>query len=341
MLLLLVHENGLRVAPARRTKFRTGSQMIQPVSNASKPGFRPAGPGPRPVSGILLLDKPAGITSNRALQIVKRLYCAEKAGHTGSLDPLATGLLPICFGEATKIAGYLLGSRKAYEAECRLGINTDTDDAEGAVVREREVAAFDDDMLRARIAKFTGRITQIPPVYSALKQQGVALYKRARRGEEVTAPPREVDIHRFDLVERLGADCLRLYVECGSGTYIRALVRDLGEALGCGAHLTALRRQWVEPFRRPRMFTPEQLEAIQAERGTAGLDECLLPLESGLADWPVLAAGAADLDALAHGRRIATTALPGRYRVHAAGGRLLALAEADGREARVLRGFSM
>jgi len=279
--------------------------MIQPVSNASKPGFRPAGPGPRPVSGILLLDKPAGITSNRALQIVKRLYRAEKAGHTGSLDPLATGLLPICFGEATK------------------------------------VAAFDDDMLRARIAKLTGRITQIPPVYSALKQQGVALYKRARRGEEVTAPPREVDIHRFDLVERLGADCLRLYVECGSGTYIRALVRDLGEALGCGAHLTALRRQWVEPFRRPRMFTPEQLEAIQAERGTAGLDECLLPLESGLADWPVLAAGAADLDALAHGRRIATTALPGRYRVHAADGRLLALAEADGREARVLRGFSM
>ncbi|HET9836195.1 MAG TPA: tRNA pseudouridine(55) synthase TruB [Rhodanobacteraceae bacterium] len=297
-------------------------------------------PESRAISGILLLDKPAGITSNRALQVAKRLYRAGKAGHTGSLDPLATGLLPICFGEATKIAGYLLGSRKAYEAECLLGINTDTEDAEGAVLRERDVPAFDDDTLRAHLAKLTGRITQVPPVYSALKQQGVALYKRARRGEDVTVPPREVDIHRFDLIERLGADRLRLHVECGSGTYIRALVRDLGEALGCGGHLTALRRLWVEPFRQPRMFTPEQLEGIQAERSTAGLEECLLPLESGLAGWPVLPASAVDRDALAHGRRIATTATPGRYRVHAADGRLLALAEADGHEAKVLRGFS-
>jgi tRNA pseudouridine55 synthase len=288
----------------------------------------------------LLLDKPLGISSNRALQIAKRVYRAAKAGHTGSLDPLATGLLPICFGEATKIAGYLLGSRKAYEAECLLGINTDTDDAEGEVVRERAVPALDDEVIRAQLVKLTGRITQVPPVYSALKQQGVALYKRARRGEEVTAPPREVDIHRFDLVERPGADRLRLHVECGSGTYIRALVRDLGEALGCGAHLTALRRSWVEPFRQPRMFTPEQLEKIQAERGTSGLDECLLPLESGLAGWPVLPASAADRDALAHGRRVATVSTPGRYRVHAPDGRLVALAEADGREARVIRGFS-
>lgn len=299
---------------------------------------------PSPVSrhatGILLLDKPAGITSNRALQIAKRLYRADKAGHTGSLDPLATGLLPVCFGEATKIAGYLLGSRKAYEAECRLGITTDTDDAEGALVREREVPALDDEVIRAQLAKLTGRITQVPPVYSALKQQGVALYKRARRGEEVTAPPREVEIHRFELVDRPGPDSLWLHVECGSGTYIRSLVRDLGEAFGCGAHLTALRRVWVEPFRRPRMFTPVQLEDILAEKGTAGLDECLLPLEAGLADWPVLPASPADLDALAHGRRIATQAAPGLYRARSSHGRLLALVEADGREARVLRGFS-
>jgi tRNA pseudouridine55 synthase len=297
-------------------------------------------PGPRSLTGILLLDKPAGITSNRALQVAKRLYRADKAGHTGSLDPLATGLLPICFGEATKIAGYLLGSRKAYQAECRLGLNTNTDDAEGAVVREREVPALDDETIRAQLAKLTGRITQIPPVYSALKQQGVALYKRARRGEEVAAPPREVEIHRFELLERRAADRLTLHVECGSGTYIRALVRDLGEALGCGAHLAALRRLWVEPFRQPRMFSLERLEAVQAERGPSVLDECLLPLESGLAGWPELAVGAADLDALAHGRRIATGAASGRYRVHAAGGRLLALVEADGREARVIRGFS-
>lgn len=308
------------------------------------PSFAPSQlapkPSPRSVSGILLLDKPAGITSNRALQVAKRLFRADKAGHTGSLDPLATGLLPICFGEATKVAGYLLGSRKAYEAECRLGITTDTEDAEGVVVRERAVPALDDETIRVQLAKLTGRITQIPPVYSALKQQGVALYTRARRGEEVSAPPREVDIHRFDLLEQAGADRLRLHVECGSGTYIRALVRDLGEALGCGAHLTALRRVWVEPFRQPRMFTPEQLEAIHAEKGPAGLDECLLPLEAGLADWPVLPTGSADLDALAHGRRIATQAAPGRYRAQSAEGRLLALVEADGREARVIRGFS-
>lgn len=294
----------------------------------------------RALSGILLLDKPPGISSNRALQIAKRLYGASKAGHTGSLDPLATGLLPICFGEATKIAGYLLGSRKAYEAECLLGITTDTEDAEGTVVHQRPVPALDDHTLRVHLANLTGRIRQVPPVYSALKQQGVPLYKRARRGEDVTAPPREVDIHRFDLVGRPGADRLRLQIECGSGTYIRALVRDLGEALGCGAHLTALRRLWVEPFRQPRMFTPERLEAIQAEGGTAGLDGCLLPLEAGLADWPALPASAADLDALAHGRRIATLVTPGLYRVHAADGRLMALVEADGREARVVRGFS-
>lgn len=308
------------------------------------PSFAPSPlapkPSPRFVSGILLLDKPAGITSNRALQIAKRLYRADKAGHTGSLDPLATGLLPICFGEATKIAGYLLGSRKAYEAECRLGITTDTEDAEGAVVRERAVPQLAQDVIRAELAKLTGRITQIPPIYSALKQQGVALYKRARRGEEVSAPPREVEVHRFDLVERIGDDRLRLHVECGSGTYIRALVRDLGEALGCGAHLTALRRSWIEPFRQPRMFTPEQLEAIHAEKGVAGLDECLLPLEAGLADWPVLPASAADRDALAHGRRIATQATPGLYRAQSADGRLLALLEADGCEAKVIRGFS-
>ena len=297
-------------------------------------------PESRAISGILLLDKPRGITSNRALQIAKRLYRADKAGHTGSLDPLATGLLPICFGEATKIAGYLLGSRKAYSAECRLGITTDTEDAEGAVVRERAVPALDDETIRAQLARLTGRITQVPPVYSALKQQGVALYKRARRGEDVSAPPREVEIQRFELVERSGNDRLRLHVECGSGTYIRALVRDMGEALGCGAHLTALRRLWVEPFGEPRMFTPEQLEAIHAGRRTIGLDECLLSLESGLADWPLLPASAADADALAHGRRISSDAAPGRYRIHAASGHLLALAEADGREVKVLRGFS-
>jgi len=294
----------------------------------------------RSVTGILLLDKPQGITSNRALQIAKRLFRADKAGHSGSLDPLATGLLPVCFGEATKIAGYLLGSRKAYEAECKLGVSTNTDDAEGTVTSEREVPPLDDESICAQLAKLTGRITQIPPVYSALKQQGVALYKRARRGEQVSAPPREVEVHRLELLTRLDDNRLRLHIECGSGTYIRSLVRDLGEALGCGAYLTALRRLWVEPFKSPRMHTLDQLESLQAERGAVGLDECLLPIEAGLANWPVLPAASSALDALAHGQRIATDTTPGRYRVHAADGQLLALVETDGREAWVLRGFS-
>ncbi|MGH8164753.1 MAG: tRNA pseudouridine(55) synthase TruB, partial [Rhodanobacteraceae bacterium] len=253
----------------------------------SKPHSRFPSSESRALTGILLLDKSSGMTSNRALQIAKRLYRADNAGHTGSLDPLATGLLPICFGEATKIAGYLLGARKAYAAECRLGIITDTDDAEGAIVRERAVPLLDDTAIRAQLAALTGRITQIPPVYSALKQQGVALYKRARRGEEVTAPPREVDVHTFELLEHDG-DRLWLHVECGSGTYVRALVRDLGEALGCGAHLTALRRLWVEPFRQPRMATLEQLERLRAEGDDGALDTLLLPIEAGLVGWPAL-----------------------------------------------------
>lgn len=295
----------------------------------------------RSVTGILLLDKPAGITSNRALQIVKRLFGADKAGHTGSLDPLATGLLPICFGEATKIAGYLLGSRKAYLAECRLGITTDTDDAEGTVIEQCEIPAFDDEALRVQLVRLTGRITQTPPVYSALKQRGVPLYKRARRGEQVSAPPREIDIHRFDLIERSGSDRLRLHIECGSGTYIRALVRDLGAALHCGAHLTALRRLWVDPFRELRMMTIEALESIHSGQHAEALRACLLPIEAGLSAWSVLRVDSPEADALAHGRRIGSAAASGRYRVHAPDGRLLALAEMDGGELRVLRGFSL
>lgn len=294
----------------------------------------------RALTGILLLDKPAGITSNRALQIAKRLYRADKAGHTGSLDPLATGLLPICFGEATKIAGYLLGAHKAYIAQCKLGVVTDTDDAEGAVLHECAVPSLDDTIIRAQLAALTGRITQIPPVYSALKQQGVALYKRARRGEDVQASPRAIDVRKFELLEHDG-DSLRLRVECGSGTYVRALVRDLGEALGCGAHLTALRRLWVEPFVQPRMTTLEELERLRADDGDAALDTLLLPVEIGLSDWPILELDPGDAKAVAHGRRIHVATTPGRYRVRNREGRLLALAAVDDMgELRILRGFA-
>lgn len=296
-------------------------------------------PSPRFVNGILLLDKPPGISSNRALQRAKRLFGAAKAGHTGSLDPLATGLLPICFGEATKIAGHLLGARKAYAAACRLGVATDTCDSEGAVLLERPVPAFDDAVVRDQLAKLTGRITQVPPVYSALKQGGVPLYRRARRGEAVEAPPREVEVFRFELIERVG-DTLRLHVECGSGTYVRSLVRDLGEALGCGAHLTALRRLWVEPFREPRMFTLDEL-ALMHERDASCLRDALLPIEAGLADWAVLPLDERGADDVAHGRALRVTAAPGRYRAHAPGGRLLAIGEVDATGMfKVLRGFA-
>ena len=293
--------------------------------------------GPRSLTGILLLDKPSGISSNSALQRAKRLFGAAKAGHTGSLDPLATGLLPVCFGEATKIAGYVLGARKAYAAECRLGVTTDTCDSDGAVLQERPVPALEDDVIRAGLVALTGRIVQVPPVYSALKQGGVPLYKRARRGEDVQAPPREVEVSRFELRGRAG-NTLSLEIECGSGTYVRSLVRDLGEALGCGAHVSALRRLWVEPFREPRMFTLDELERLGEEN--AALAGCLLPIEAGLADWPLLELDERGADDVAHGRMLRVTFAPGRYRANAPNGHLLAIGEVDASGAfKVLRGF--
>jgi len=295
----------------------------------------------RDVHGILLLDKPAGLSSNQALQKARRLFRADKAGHTGSLDPLATGLLPLCFGEATKIAGLLLGARKAYVTECVLGATTTTDDAEGEVVERRPVPLLDDAAIRAAAAPLTGRITQVPPVYSALKQGGEPLYRRARRGEDVAAPPREVDVDRFELVRREG-DRLRLEVECGSGTYVRSLVRDLGERLGCGAHVSLLRRLWVEPFMQPAMFTLDRLEALAAD-GPAALDACLLPIERGLAALPQLDVSAAEAALLGQGRRplrAGVAAMPLACAIDPAG-RLVALVEIDeAGEMRVRRGFN-
>lgn len=240
----------------------------------------------RKLDGILLLDKPQGLSSNQALQRVRHLFRADKAGHTGSLDPLATGLLPICFGEATKIAGNLLGSRKAYDTVARLGIVTDTDDAEGVLLRERPVQRYDIGTIDAALRDLTGRIMQRPPIYSALKRGGEPLYVKARRGEAIEIDPRPVDVHAFELLSEadlLDGDepRLRLHVECGSGTYVRSLVRDLGEALGCGAHVAELRRLWVDPFRDPRMWTLESLQAM-AERDLHCLEACLLPMEVGL-----------------------------------------------------------
>jgi tRNA pseudouridine55 synthase len=258
----------------------------------------------RKLDGILLLDKPQGLSSNQALQRVRHLFRAEKAGHTGSLDPLATGLLPVCFGEATKIAGLLLGSRKAYETTAELGLTTDSDDADGAPLLQRDVPAdLDDAKIEAALAPLRGRIRQRAPIYSALKQGGEPLYAKARRGETIEAPERDVVVHRLQLLGCTG-NRLRLHVECGSGTYVRSLVRDMGGNLGCGAHVATLRRLWVDPFTAPRMYRLEELQALAEGQGEAALDACLLPIEAGLAGFPRVLLNGPQARRLGQGQRL-------------------------------------
>lgn len=288
----------------------------------------------RALDGILLLDKPQGLSSNQALQRARHLLRAEKAGHTGSLDPLATGMLPLCFGEATKLAGHLLGARKAYVTLARFGVTTDTDDAEGQPLRRRPVPALDDARIEAALAPLRGRIRQRPPIYSALKRGGEPLYAKARRGEMVEVAEREVEVHRLDLLER-GPDWLRLEVECGSGTYIRSLVRDLGEALGCGAHVEELRRSWVDPFAGMPMLGLGEIEGLDE----AGREARLLPIEIALAGWPKLALDAGQARRLGQGQAIplddGSAVEPGPVAVFGADGRALGLCELDAQ--RVLR----
>ncbi|HEV2679913.1 MAG TPA: tRNA pseudouridine(55) synthase TruB [Rhodanobacter sp.] len=296
----------------------------------------------RQLHGIVLLDKPLGLSSNQALQAVRRLLRAAKGGHTGALDPLATGLLPLCFGEATKLAGSLLGARKAYIAECRLGITTDTADSEGEIVQQRAVPELDEATIEAALAKLRGHILQVPPMYSALKQDGERLYAKARRGETVEVPPREVDVHRLDLLARDG-DTLQLLVECGSGTYVRSLAVDLGEDLGCGAHLTALRRIWVEPFREPHMVTLEELQQA-AEQGDEALLAWLLPVAAGLSGLPTVQLDESQSMAISRGQPIQLNPSPpaGRCAAFASDGALLALLELDVEgHTRILRGFNL
>ena len=283
----------------------------------------------RRLDGIVLLDKPAGMSSNTALQVARRLFRAEKGGHTGSLDPLATGLLPLCFGEATKIAGLLLGSAKAYDAQIALGTTTDTDDADGTVLRQRPVPALDAQALRQALEPLTGHIRQRAPIYSALKQGGEPLYVKARRGEAIEAPEREVHVQAIEVLDQQ-PEWLRLRVTCGAGTYIRSLARDLGEALGCGAHITALRRLWVEPFLAPRMISLDALRELAEAGDDAALLEWLLPLEAGLGHF-----GRVELDALraqrfCMGQRLRDPAWPrGQVAVFADDGKALGLGQVD------------
>ena len=298
---------------------------VMRASMASKTKFRP-------LHGLLLLDKPAGLSSNQALQQARHIFRAQKAGHTGSLDPLATGLLPICFGEATKIAGLLLGSRKAYETVALLGATTDTDDADGQVLLARAVPALDEAIIEAALAPLRGAIRQRAPIYSALKQGGEPLYAKARRGEAIEAPERDVVVHDLQVLERDGPR-LRLHIECGSGTYVRSLVRDLGQTLGCGAHVTALRRLWVAPFTHPRMFTLDELRAL-AEKQPHALDDCLLPIEAGLVGFPRLEVDPTTAHRLGMGQTVRLDPAPsptptGPIALHDEAGRALGLGTVD------------
>ena len=242
----------------------------------------------RDVSGILLLDKPTGISSNKALQTAARLFNARKSGHTGSLDPLASGMLPLCFGEATKVSGFLHEADKSYAVTARFGVVTDTGDSDGDVVECRDGARPDDAELRAALDGFRGEIDQVPPMYSALKHKGQPLYKLARAGKEVERKSRRVNIRELELVAHEADEC-QLTVVCSKGTYIRSLVVDLGEKLGCGAHVTQLRRLWVNPFQGQPMVTLEQLEA-QQNVATGACDGLLLGVDSAL-DFPQLELG--------------------------------------------------
>jgi tRNA pseudouridine55 synthase len=281
------------------------------------------------VHGILLLDKPVGLTSNRALQEVKHLLLARKAGHTGSLDPLASGLLPLCFGEATKVSRFLLDADKRYRAVFRLGVSTATGDAEGEVLETRPVTVSRRE-IESAIQHFTGPIEQVPPMYSAIKQGGQPLYKLARAGIVTERAPRPVNIYAFNILD-LAGDALTVDISCSKGTYVRSLAHDLGELLGCGAHVAELRRTAMGGFNIEETITLEAFAALPGPRERAAR---LIPADQALRALPqvVLSSNAAFY--FCQGQAVSARPLPaagGWARVYQDGGRFLGLgAEDDG-----------
>lgn len=252
----------------------------------------------RPLNGVLLFDKPLELSSNTALQKVRRLFQAEKAGHTGTLDPLATGLLPICFGEATKYSFGLLEADKTYTAEIKLGQTTTTGDVEGDIIATMPVAVGED-QVEAALQSFRGEIKQLPPMYSALKHQGKPLYEYIRRGETIERELRTVVIHEL-ISTFFAGDRLHIEVRCSKGTYVRTLAEDIGSMLGCGAHLTGLRRTRIAKFSLGNAYKLSQLDAMSsAER-----DCCLLPLDCMLLDLPRLDLDSVQVGRLAQGQRL-------------------------------------
>lgn len=271
---------------------------------------RPKG---RDISGILVLDKAQGMSSNACLQEVKRLFEAEKAGHTGSLDPLATGVLPLCFGEATKISQFLLDSDKRYRTLIRLGQRTDSADSQGAVISERPVTGITRDHVLAELEQFRGDIAQTPPMYSALKHQGTPLYKLARAGEEVERKARPVTIHELTLLDFSDVDGLmtaELEIYCSKGTYVRTIADDLGEALGCGAHVIGLRRLQAGAFVEGQCVTIERLREVKESAGLAGLDEFLFAPDLAVAELPRVVLPSMTADFVKQGQAVLVRHLP-------------------------------
>ncbi|HTK96424.1 MAG TPA: tRNA pseudouridine(55) synthase TruB [Pseudomonadales bacterium] len=241
----------------------------------------------RDVSGMIVVDKPGGASSNDAVQRAKQLYRAQKVGHTGSLDPLATGVLPLCFGEATKFSQFLLDSDKKYWARIKLGVRTDSGDADGQVLETCPVVGIDEAAVRKVLERFRGEVEQIPSMFSAIKHQGQPLYKLARRGIEVERKSRRVTIYSNELVAFDG-DQFELEIHCSKGTYVRTIAEEIGDALGCGAHVCALRRRKAGPYDESEMLSFAELERVRDEGGFEALDALLLPVESAVRDWPVV-----------------------------------------------------
>ena len=292
------------------------------------PGSEPTeGPrrAPAGVNGVLLLDKPTGITSNAALQRVRALYRRPKAGHTGTLDPLATGLLPICLGEATKFSAALLEADKSYEASLRLGYRSSTGDAEGRI-EPVATPRFTDAQLCAGLEALTGRLEQTPPMHSAVKVHGQPLYRQARQGISVERRPRSVEVRQLSLVER-GPEMLKLHVICSKGTYVRVLAEDLGASLGCGAYLTALRRTAIGRLQISDSVSLSTLETMDpAERAAL-----LLPVDALLYTLPRLELSEEAGTRMFHGMAAAAPAgaAPGPVRLYALNGRFLGMGEID------------
>lgn len=266
----------------------------------------------RDVHGIILLDKRLGTSSNKALQEVRHLLKANKAGHTGALDPLATGLLPLCFGEATKISGLMLDDDKRYQVTFRLGVMTDSGDSEGQIVKEMPIPAFDESQLQNCLQKFIGEIEQVPPMYSALKHQGKKLYELAREGKTVERKARRINIYQLKL---LGFDQenISLEVHCSKGTYIRSLAEDIGQALGTCASVTALRRTAAGMFSLDQAHSWEQLQAMSESQ----LQQCLIAVDTPLSEMPAISLSPEQAICINHGQQIRLSGhQPGTVRMY-------------------------